>query len=232
MDWAGGWCWLDRYELEGLASEVLSLDHRPSAGLLIAGVTGTPPQPERARCRTATRYGGAVDVKRAADLYAQGWTLRQVGTELGVSSTTVSEQLRRAGVAMRRGGPPAHPASTQQIAELRDRGLSWTEVAERVDMTRSGAWSRDRRAGRQSPHAWAGGSGCWPTRSTRTSRSVSGRPSLIISAELQPGLNSPPPDEPPMASPPLVVPGSFTCPVRIRTPMKAIALIWCWRSRM
>jgi hypothetical protein len=25
-----------------------------------------------------SRYGGAVDVKRAADLYAQGWTLRQI----------------------------------------------------------------------------------------------------------------------------------------------------------
>jgi hypothetical protein len=26
-----------------------------------------------------------VDGKRAADLYAQGWTLRQIGAELGVS---------------------------------------------------------------------------------------------------------------------------------------------------
>jgi hypothetical protein len=89
-----------------------------------------------------------VDVERAADLYTQGWTLRQVGTELGVSSTTVSEQLRRAGVAVRRGGPPAHPTSTQQILELRDQGLSWNEVAEQVGMTRSGAWSRYRRAER------------------------------------------------------------------------------------
>jgi hypothetical protein len=32
----------------------------------------------------AGRYGGAVDVKRAADLYAQGWSLRQIGAELGV----------------------------------------------------------------------------------------------------------------------------------------------------
>ena len=31
-----------------------------------------------------TRYGGAVDVKRAADLYTQGRTLRQIGAELGV----------------------------------------------------------------------------------------------------------------------------------------------------
>jgi hypothetical protein len=30
-----------------------------------------------------TRYVGAVDVERAADLYAKGWTLRQIGAELG-----------------------------------------------------------------------------------------------------------------------------------------------------
>jgi Homeodomain-like domain len=64
-----------------------------------------------------------VDVKRAADLYAQGWTLRQIGAELGLTETTVSDQLRRAGVAMRRPGPPAHSASTDQIVELRDQAL-------------------------------------------------------------------------------------------------------------
>jgi hypothetical protein len=30
--------------------------------------------------------------------------------------------------------------------ELRDQGMSWNEVAEQVDMTVSGAWSRYRRA--------------------------------------------------------------------------------------
>jgi IS5 family transposase len=47
-----------------------------------------------------------VDVKRAADLYAQGRTLRQIGAELGVPWTAVGYQLRRAGVTMRRGAPP------------------------------------------------------------------------------------------------------------------------------
>jgi hypothetical protein len=47
---------------------------------------------------------------------------------------------------MRRSGPPAHSASTDQILELRDRGLSWNEVAEQVDMTVAGVWSRYRRA--------------------------------------------------------------------------------------
>ena len=56
--------------------------------------------------------------KRAADSYAQGRTLGQIGAELGLSVTTVSQRLRRAGITMRRGGP-AHPASTQQILELR-----------------------------------------------------------------------------------------------------------------
>jgi predicted DNA-binding transcriptional regulator AlpA len=86
-----------------------------------------------------------VDVERAADLYAEGWTVRQIAAELNLSRTTVSEQLRRAGVTMRRGAP-AHSASTQQVLELRDQDLSWTEVAEQVGMTRSGAWSRYRKA--------------------------------------------------------------------------------------
>ena len=45
-----------------------------------------------------------MDVKRAADLYAQGWTLRQIGAELGAHWSTVSQQLQSVGVTMRRGG--------------------------------------------------------------------------------------------------------------------------------
>jgi hypothetical protein len=48
-----------------------------------------------------------------------GWTLRQIGAELDVHWSTVSDQLRRAGVNMRHSDTPAHPASTQQILELR-----------------------------------------------------------------------------------------------------------------
>jgi hypothetical protein len=44
------------------------------------------------------------------------------------------------------GGASAHPASTQEILALRDQGLTWPEIAEQVDMTVSGAWSRYRRA--------------------------------------------------------------------------------------
>ena len=86
-----------------------------------------------------------MDIKRAADLYSQGQSLRQIGAELGVHWSTVSQQLQRAGITMRRGAP-SRPTSTQQILELRDQGLTWTEVAEQVDMTVSGAWSRYRRA--------------------------------------------------------------------------------------
>jgi DNA-binding NarL/FixJ family response regulator len=83
-----------------------------------------------------------VDVKRAADLYGQGWTLRQIAAKLSVHWSTISQQLQSAGVTMRRGGPEAHPASTQQILRLRDQGLTSPEIAEQVDMTVSGAWSR------------------------------------------------------------------------------------------
>jgi hypothetical protein len=44
-----------------------------------------------------------VDVTRAARLYDQDWTLRQIGAELGVPWTAVGHQLRSAGVTMRRG---------------------------------------------------------------------------------------------------------------------------------
>jgi hypothetical protein len=45
------------------------------------------------RLATVARWhAAAVDVKRATDLYAQGWTLRQIGAELGVHWSTVSQQ--------------------------------------------------------------------------------------------------------------------------------------------
>jgi hypothetical protein len=98
MDWAGGWCWLDRYELEGLAAKCSHLDHRPSAGLLIACVTGNPRNPNEPDAALRLVTVAAVDVGRAADLYAQGRTLRQIGAELGVHWSTVGQQLQRAGV--------------------------------------------------------------------------------------------------------------------------------------
>ena len=87
-----------------------------------------------------------MDVERATELYAQGWTLSQIGAELGVRWNVVHDHLRRAGVTMRPVGAPAHPASTEVILDLRDQGLTWAEVAKRVDMTVSGAWSRYRKA--------------------------------------------------------------------------------------
>ena len=43
-----------------------------------------------------------------------------------------SEQLPRDGVTVRRSGPSAHPAATDQIVELRDQCLNWAEVAEQA----------------------------------------------------------------------------------------------------
>jgi predicted DNA-binding transcriptional regulator AlpA len=179
-----------------------------------------------------TRYGGAVDVKRAADLYAQGWTLRQIGAELGVHWSTVSERLQRAGITMRRGGPPTHPASTEQILELREQGLTWNEVAEQVDMTVSAVWSRYRRAQPpKPPHlgrwqrvladaldqnlavgvraAVADYLGRTPTRAELTAARRAAH-SLVASGQARV----------------LRVSGGGGIP------MRATAPIWCWRSRM
>ena len=130
-----------------------------------------------------------MDVKRAAELYAQGRTLSQIGAELGVQSNIVHDHLRRAGVTMRPVGAPTHPASTQEILYLRDKGLTWTEVAKRVDMTVSGAWSRYRNARPPSRRAWTDGSRFSKRRLTKTSRSVFEPPSLIISAAPPPELS-------------------------------------------
>jgi hypothetical protein len=65
------------------------------------------------------RYGGAVDVQRAADFYARGWTLSQIGDELGIHWSTVSQQLQQVGVTMRTGG-----ASRSSSLYRTDRGAS------------------------------------------------------------------------------------------------------------
>ena len=122
-----------------------------------------------------------MDVKRAAELYAQGWTLSEIGAELGVQSNIIHDHLRRTGVTMRPVGAPTHPASTQEILDLRDKGLTWTEVANRVDMTVSGAWSRYRKARPPKPPRLGRWQQVSPRRLTKTWRSAFEQPLLIIS---------------------------------------------------
>jgi transcriptional regulator with XRE-family HTH domain len=173
-----------------------------------------------------------VDVERAANLYAQGKTLRQIGAELGVSRTTVSEQLRGAGVTMRRGGPSAHAASTDQILQLRDQGLSWTEVAEKVGMTRSGTWSRYRKTR--------------PPKSQRLGRwqqvladALDWHFAIGVRAAVADHLGRQPAraevTAARRAAHSLAVLDHavwLMCRVPMQTPMQATATIWCWRSRM
>jgi DNA-directed RNA polymerase specialized sigma24 family protein len=128
-----------------------------------------------------------MDVERAAD--SQGRTVRQIATELGVHSSTVSQQLQKAGITMRRSGAPAQPASTQQILELRDQGLTWNEIAEQVDMTVSGAWSRYRRARPPQPPRLGRWQQVLAEALDQTSRLASERLSLIISIEHPHGLS-------------------------------------------
>ena len=208
------------------------LDHRPSAGLLVAGITGTPPQTRTSRMPHCDSLRCRGDVNRAADLYAQGRTLREIGAELGVTATTISHQLRRAGVTMRRGGASAHPASTQQILELRDQGLTWPEIAQQVDMTVSGAWSRYRRAR--------------PPKSPRLGRwqqvladALDENLAIGVRAAVADHLGRAPTRAELIAARraahSLAALGRarvFTCRASMVTTMQATAAIWCWRSRM
>jgi len=65
-------------------------------------------------------------LKRAADLYAQGWTLREISAELGVHLNTVGEQLQRAGIIRRSGGPrpiPPPPSRSGSCASKASPGM-------------------------------------------------------------------------------------------------------------
>jgi hypothetical protein len=166
-----------------------------------------------------------VDVKRAADLYAEGWTLREIGAELGVHWSTVSQQLQTAGITMRSGGPPAHPASTQQILQLRDRSLTWSQVAEQVDMTVSGASSRYRRAQQTKPQRL----GRWQqvlVDALDEYLAIGVRAAVADHLDrAPPGRSSRLPDEPPTVSLARIVPACFTCQLPMPAMMQVIAPI-------
>ena len=78
-----------------------------------------------------------MDLERAVALYQQGHTVRQIAAELGMSYGRVAVHLRRAGVEMRAGAPSAD-VSTEEIIRLREQGLTWPEIAERVGMSAPG----------------------------------------------------------------------------------------------
>jgi hypothetical protein len=90
---------------------------------------------------------------------------------------------------MRRSGPSAHPASTDEIMELRDQGQTWNEVAKQVDMTVSGAWSRYRKARPPKPSRLGRWQQVLADALDENLRLVSGRRSPIISVERPPGLS-------------------------------------------
>jgi DNA-directed RNA polymerase specialized sigma24 family protein len=84
---------------------------------------------------------------RAIELYAQGWSTRQIGTELGRDHSRIAKWLRRAGVQMRPQAPRPMTVDTAVIVRLRDQdGLSFGQIAEQVGMSVPGATSRYRRA--------------------------------------------------------------------------------------
>ena len=86
------------------------------------------------------------DVGRAIRLYSDGWSLRQISSDVGVAVSAVRTQLLKAGVEFRPAGHPARAdVDTAQILRLRDdEGFSWAQVAQRVGMTTSGVRTRYR----------------------------------------------------------------------------------------
>ena len=86
-------------------------------------------------------------IRRAIELYAQGWSTRQIGAELGRDHSRIARWLRRSGVQMRPQAPRPMNVDTALIVRLRDQdGLTFGQIAEQVGMSVPGATSRYRRA--------------------------------------------------------------------------------------
>jgi hypothetical protein len=86
-----------------------------------------------------------VDVHRAAEPYAAGWTLRRIDAELGVDHSTVAYRLDRASLTLRRGGARRHDVDTQHILDLRDQGMTMAAIGA-LGMSLKGVWARYYRA--------------------------------------------------------------------------------------
>ena len=84
---------------------------------------------------------------RAARRYESGRTLREIAAELGSDSKTVWRHISGR-VDTRRVGPRGRTDITDdQVVELRDElGLSWTQLAAELGMSRTGVRARYLRA--------------------------------------------------------------------------------------
>jgi hypothetical protein len=93
---------------------------------------------------------------------------------------------------MRGGGPTAHPASTQQILELRDKRPDLDGDSKTVGMTVSGAWSTYQRARPPKPPTWGRWQKVLADALDHNLAIASERLWLIISGELPLALSSTP----------------------------------------
>ncbi len=93
------------------------------------------------------------DRDRAAAEYAAGATLRELGAKYGMDPTLVKHHIRDL-VTLRRVGPRASTTVRLEIVRRRGAGDSWTEIAEAMEMSRTGvrsAWTRAVEARRRFP---------------------------------------------------------------------------------
>jgi DNA-directed RNA polymerase specialized sigma24 family protein len=94
-----------------------------------------------------TESRGSVNLGRAIELYAQGWTTRQIGAELGRDHSRIARWLRRAAIQMRPPAPKRMNVDTDLILWLRDQeGMTFRQIAEQVGMSVPGVTSRYRSA--------------------------------------------------------------------------------------
>lgn len=90
----------------------------------------------------------SIDLQSAADLYAAGYSIREVSAQLDICPTSVAYRLRIANVE----GRVRHSRYRSRIPPLADQGLTSAEIGRRLGISQSFAnrLVREYRAGRAS----------------------------------------------------------------------------------
>jgi transposase-like protein len=91
------------------------------------------------------RTADEVKQEAARALHGQGWTVRAIGTALGVAPSTASRWTRD--IARPRGRRRREDVSDDAVAGLREAGLSWEAVGVALGVAKMTAWRRQAAAG-------------------------------------------------------------------------------------
>lgn len=83
-----------------------------------------------------------MDADAVVDAYRDGASMQELADRNGVTRHTIRRILKVAGQPIRGPGKPRSPVHSDDVAELRDAGVSWEEISTRLDISPRAASGR------------------------------------------------------------------------------------------